>query len=396
MKPTIDIKNLGFDQGAHLVLKHALKNIRVGEELIITGFGEMWPPQLQAWARSEGHQVSFDKNSARLIRGSSEQGRWSDALFTGEADPKRSGAVHDVASSRWGLAARGAKVESNTPEFQFRLNEKNHVWTENISELYAQALSGQWNPNEAIDWSVPKRHSDELEEAVVQVMTYLIENENAALIIPTRFLGQLHPHFREVQALMAVQIADEARHVEVFTRRVLAYGHTPALSTSGGQASLKSLVDETDFSTAQFLLSVLGEGTFVNLLQFLAANAPDPLTRQIALLTSRDEIRHVAFGMSHLLYRLQNEPELLNRLSAAIIHRHENLAYTSGLNSEFFDSLILLAAGDSTPEAIASGYKKVQGLIQEMAEGRRTRLIRLGFSPQDAGYLSSLHTRNFM
>lgn len=249
---------------------------------------------------------------------------------------------------------------------------------------------------ESHDWSLPLKHSDELEEAIVQIMTYLIENENLALLVPVRFLGQLHPHFREVQALMAIQIADESRHVEVFTRRVRRHGHEPALSTAGGQASLKTLLDEPDFSTAQFLLSVLGEGTFVNLLQFLGAVAPDPLTRQIAQLTARDEIRHVAFGMSHLLHRLEQGPELRDRLAAAIIHRHEHLAHTSGLNSEVFDALILLAAGEVTPSAIAEGYKKVQTLLQEMADGRRLRLIRLGFSIKEAEHLSTLHTRNFM
>ena len=39
----------------------------------------------------------------------------------------------------------------------------------------------------------------------MQIMTYLIENETAALIIPSRFIAQLHPHFREVMQLLAVQ-----------------------------------------------------------------------------------------------------------------------------------------------------------------------------------------------
>ena len=94
-------------------------------------------------------------------------------------------------------------------------------------------------------------------------MTYLIENENAALLVPARFLGQVHPHFREVMQLLAIQVADEARHVEVFTRRALLKRRRMGLSTVGGQASLKTLFDEPDFALASFLLSVLGEGTFL-------------------------------------------------------------------------------------------------------------------------------------
>ena len=61
-----------------------------------------------------------------------------------------------------------------------------------------------------------------------------------------------------------------------------------------------------------------------------------------------------------------------------------------------FDALILLAAGAFTPEAVAQGYERVQRLKLEMAEGRRARLVKLGFAPDQAQNLSERHTRNFM
>jgi hypothetical protein len=38
----------------------------------------------------------------------------------------------------------------------------------------------------------------------------------------------------------------------------------------------------------------------------------------------------------------------------------------------------------------------VQRLQQDMDEGRRRRLARLGFTDEEAAELSVLHTRNFM
>ncbi len=61
-----------------------------------------------------------------------------------------------------------------------------------------------------------------------------------------------------------------------------------------------------------------------------------------------------------------------------------------------FDALVLLAAGDDTPAAIAAGWRQVQALQREMNESRRARLVRLGFTDGEADTLSSLHTRNFM
>jgi hypothetical protein len=72
------------------------------------------------------------------------------------------------------------------------------------------------------------------------------------------------------------------------------------------------------------------------------------------------------------------------------------LAHTAGLNEEVFDALVLLAAGEWRPEAVAAGFEKVQTLKQEMDRDRRARLVKLGFTADEASALSALHTRNFM
>lgn len=398
--PIIDIENLGLDAGGHLLVKHGLLAVPSGGEICVVGSSTGWDAQLSAWCRNQGHQVTFMEQDGRVVarvtRGAAQAGRWRGALHTGHADPSIEGAVAGQAQACWGLAARGATVEAGSPAMHFRLDHKNEIWADSAADLYAQAVSAQWNPDEVIDWNAPFELPDVVEDAVVQVMTYMIENEEAALIVPARFLGQLHPHFREVQAVLAIQVADEARHIEVFTRRLRMKGREPALSTAGGQTSLKTLLDEPDFSVAGFLLSVLGEGTFVSLLNFLHAHAPDPVTRQIARLAARDEARHVAFGMSHLMSRLKQEPQLLAKLANAVQSRNDALSGTSGLNEEVFDALILLAAGEFTPAAIAAGYVRVQQLMLDMAEGRKARLEKLGFEREAAKQLSSLHTRNFM
>lgn len=389
MNPIINIEHLGFDSGAHVLVKHLLSTISPGEEIEIKGQAPEWQAQAAAWCRSHGHGFQISQNKAVIKKGSLEEQKWDHSNgHTAE--------VSAQAAPQWGLAARGAQVEIGSPEFQFRLNKKEEIWSSNAAELYQQAVNAQWNPNTAIDWSKPKDHSDVLENAIVQVMTYLIENENAALVVPARFLGQLHPHYREIQSILSIQIADEARHIDVFNRRIHLYGKTPGVSTAGGQASLKTLLQESQFGIAEFLLSVLGEGTFVDLLQFLHRFAPDEATRQICLLAAKDETRHISFGMSHLLEKLQMNPEFKTQLKNAVIARHDSLLTTTGLNEEVFDSLIILAAGSLNPQDIAKGFKEVQKLLIEMKEGRRVRLERLGFTNAEARDLSSLHTRNFM
>jgi hypothetical protein len=295
------------------------------------------------------------------------------------------------------LAARGSVVEAGGPEFNFRLDSKAEVWADNVPRLYLQAAAAQWDPATAIDWEAPFELPAEVESAVVQVMTYLIENETAALLVPAKFLAQVHPHFREVMQLLAIQVADEARHVEVFTRRAtLRRKEELGLSTVSGQQSLKTLLDEPDFTLASFLLSVLGEGTFLNLLWFLERHAPDPVTRQVARLAAQDEARHVAFGMGHLQYAIALDRSTRARLATAVGRRHTALEQTAGLNEEVFDALILLAAGGWESDAIADGFERVQALKQQMEADRSNRIVKLGFTPDEATALSALHTRNFM
>ena len=393
---TIVIDGLGLDQGAHLLIKRALDEVAVGGTLRVTASAPDWDMHLLAWCRANGHAVTFAGDHADIVRGPFQQGRWAGAVKGGDADRRAPQAIAEHADAQWGLAARGATVEAGSPGFDFRFNEKSEVWAETADDLYKQALAGQWDPETAIDWTATPELPEEVEDAVVQVMTYLIENENAALLVPARHLGQVHPHFREVMQLLAIQCADEARHVEVFTRRATLKRPNPALSGAGGQASLKTLFEASDFSTSAFLLSVLGEGSFVNLLNFLHECGPDPLTRQIAKLVARDEARHVAFGMAHLEYRLAQDPGYQSALKAAIEQRYDTLAASAGLNEEVFDALILLAAGDTDAASVRRGFERVQRLKQEMATGRKARLVRLGFPVDEADRLSGLHTRNFM
>ena len=198
--------------------------------------------------------------------------------------------------------------------------------------------------------------------------------------------------------LLAIQVADEARHIEVFTRRALLRGGPMGRSAVSGRASLQTLLDEPDFALAELLLSVLGEGTFLHLLGFLDEHAPDPVTARVAHLALQDEARHVAFGQAHLEHRVATRARAAwHACAAAIERRHAALAATAGLAAEVHDALVVLAAGsfDARRYRARLGPRAVAPQA-DMDDGRRRRLVRLGFPPDEAAELSALHTRNFM
>jgi hypothetical protein len=415
-----DLADLGLDEGGHLLVARALARLAPGDRLTVTGRHQALRVHLAAWCREHGHHLAdgdapgaagpgsgFGAGAATeaaaraggtapalvVVKGSAGDRRWHGAVRAGDA----AGAPEPRADQTWGLAARGALVEAGGPPIGAQWTEREHVWADIAPRLYAAAAASQWDPATAVDWAAPLGAvPEQVERAVVQIMTYLVENEQAALIIPARLLSQLHPHYREVMQLLATQAADEARHVEVFTRRALLSGGPLGTSSAGGRASLQTLLAEPDFTTASFLLSVLGEGTFLDLLRFIHDHAPDQVTADVTRLAVRDEARHVAFGVAHTAHLSRADNSYLGTLRNSVERRHATLLDTAGLNAEVFDSLVLLAAGSWSPEAIRRGWQEVRELQGRMDEGRRRRLAYIGFPDDEAAELSALHTRNFM
>ena len=81
----------------------------------------------------------------------------------------------------------GIVLRNDVRRHAFRRVARIEVWSAHAGRIYAQALASQWDPNTAIAWTAEFQLPSEVEDAVVQIMTYLIENETAALIVPLMF-----------------------------------------------------------------------------------------------------------------------------------------------------------------------------------------------------------------
>ncbi len=387
-KAQVDLGELALHEGAPVLLRRALVGLAAGELLEVLGSSADLGESLAAWCRKEGHRYQGNGKAPDIHR--IERGAGPPALITCRPE------IAEAADPSWGLAPRGAQIEAGGPEFSFTLREKREVWAQELTSIYKQAVANQWSAARDIPWDDLPRLAPELEAAVCQVMTFLTENEFAALYVPARFIPRIHPHYREVVEVMAVQVVDEARHAEAFTHRAEAGGVGLGTTATSGQLSLQTLLEEPDFTTAAFLLCVMGEGTFLTLLKFLEEHAPDTVTAALVRYAHRDEARHVAFGTQHLRYVLEREPERRGSLAAAVDRRSRVLASVSGLSPYVYDALVVLAGGGVTLDKIRQGARRVAELHREMDRARRERLQSLGFGAEEAQTLSAFHTKNFM
>ena len=395
----LDLDGLGFEQGAHLLVDRALRQLPAGGRLRVVGRDPALGVHLRAWCRSAGTASPSTRSPVEVVPRPADTERLG-RRANGPADRGRTRSSRRP-PAHWGLAARGALVEAGRPAAAGSTSPT-ATWSGPTSRprLYAHAAAAQWDPATAVDWTRDRPTLPaEIEAAVVQVMTYLVENEQAALVIPARLLARVHPHFREVQQLLAVQAADEARHVEVFTRRALLHGSEMGTSSAGGRASLSDACSPSPTSPSPRSCSrCSARAASSRCSRFLDEHAPDPVTRagDPAGPGRRGPARRVR-GRAPGAPGARSTRRCAAGCAAAVERRHDALVDTAGLNADVFDALVVLAAGDWTPAAIARGLPRRAGAAgRRWTTGRRQRLARLGFPPDEAAELSALHTRNFM
>jgi hypothetical protein len=178
-------------------------------------------------------------------------------------------------------------------------------------------------------------------------------------------------------------------------RRARATGQGLGTSAAATALSLRTLLAHEDFTEASFMLSVLGEGTFLDLLRFIEEHAPDEATLEIARRTRSDEARHVHFGLAHVRHALAHDPELARRLDQTV-RRRAAVMHEQGIPAAVQDALTILAARGTDPPSVARGHDAYRALLETMHTNRLRRLLSVGFSDEHAEAMSALHTPNFM
>jgi hypothetical protein len=105
----LDLANLGFEQGAHLLVKQTLKSLQPGEELGVTGADPALVVHLEAWCRANGHRVRQALDSDFGVPGFSEARRtWTGGLVPSVPERRVSTALWPIPrpSGDWPPAAR--------------------------------------------------------------------------------------------------------------------------------------------------------------------------------------------------------------------------------------------------------------------------------------------------
>ena len=298
--------------------------------------------------------------------------------------------------SNIGLAPRNSIPENGSPDYGFDLNYKEDIWNNNITKLYEDTKKSQWNSSSDIEWDKIPDYDKDMEFAIAQIMTYLTENEFSALYVPSKFISKISPYFYEVPLFLSSLMNDEARHIDAFIRRANINGMGVQYSSIITQNSLYTLYAENNYLKSSFLLHIMGEGTFVDLLNFLEKYTQDEATKKLLRLVRIDESRHVAYGMNHIKQVLKYNPKKVNILKEAVFKRKEYLDELNGESTLLIESMAFLAGGGTSYSQYKTGMDLITELKEKMHINRVQRLVDVGIDEDLAVDISKRHTPNFM
>ena len=407
----LDAEHLEFGGGLEILLAAALERVAPGGVLEIRTGSRAVALEMPGWARLTGHELigESDRRGASVLkirRGSSRRVLADPLPARGAPERLRAGGELHTADWRGGgpppeprpgagFAPLGAVPEAGAPERHWRLSDSDALWADDVGDLVEQASAQQWDASRDVPWEAARELDDTTERAVAQVMTFLAQNEYAALYVPAGFLPHVNPQLTELVLWLGSHVHDEARHIEVFTKRSLVGGYR-GYALASTELSLHTLLEEHDFTASSLLLNVLGEGTFLDLLRFIERRAPDAATAAAARLAHRDERRHVHFGISNIRRAMSRDPGLSEVLVAAAEARAAKLVSLSGLSPILVEALTVMAAASLQPAEIAEAAGEVRALMARMERNRLRRLAACGFSDVTARHLSDLHTPNLM
>ncbi|MCL5445435.1 MAG: ferritin-like domain-containing protein [Actinobacteria bacterium] len=279
------------------------------------------------------------------------------------------------------MAPRGSDVDADVPDMGYTINDKAEVWSDNVMELYEEAVSRQWSATRDIAWGELPELDPDLEHAMCQFATLLSEVEMIASDFPAKWLWRINHDFVEAKMFLCTQVMDEARHSEVFRKRALAGGGGLGKAKTVVEEFLKVILDAENYDEGSALMHLLAEGLVLSIFRAGELLAPSDVEKKIFRLCMQDEARHVAYGTMHLRYRLERDPSLAEDFHAYLDRGEEIISVLFTTPSVVEPAAILAAGSLAAAEEIglnASDLVRTRVVDEYLARCDRAGLPRRG------------------
>ncbi len=270
------------------------------------------------------------------------------------------------------MRPRGATVRDGVPHTGYYIRDAGTVWSQNASMLYEEAVQRQWSSATDIPWEQLKPLPDKIERAMCQLCTFLTEVEFIAGDTPSKWIPMISNDHFETKLFLATQVMDEARHLDVFRKRALANGG--GLLISSPTTNLRTIINARDFTEMSSIMHVQAEGFVQSMFRMGELVANDDVEKRIFRMCAQDESRHLGFGVMHLKYVLETEPERREEIHSYFDTAERTDPHHGTFGQSVAEALIILLGKGDADE----GTRKFMALQKRQANEYMHRLAVAG------------------
>ncbi len=288
--------------------------------------------------------------------------------------------LKDVEQSSYGLIPDIWPYENDRPRgsymppdagnmaASYSIYKKSEVYAPNAADLYEDAIRNHWVSATAVPWETLRPLPQHEELAIDQLCTNWSEQSHNGLECVSKWLEEISYGFHEVKLYLATACFDFGRQTEAFRKRALANGgglgmQTPGVYTRAAYSAMK-------FTEMITIVMVVRGGFQVTLWdEFGSLLARSEADKKLLEFASRDLKRHLSYGLEHLKYFLQTEPQKRGQLAAWFARAEGATAAEWSRNKPNNEAMMLLL--DSDPRAARA---KLKGIWRRQVEAHKERL----------------------
>jgi hypothetical protein len=272
------------------------------------------------------------------------------------------------------MRPRGAATRAGVPHTGYYIRDAGSVWSRNATLLYEEAVTRQWSSATDIPWGQLEPLDDAIERAMCQLCTFLTQVEFIAGDAPSQWLPKISNDHFETKLFLATQVMDEARHLDVFRKRALANGG--GLMQSSPSTNLRTIINAKDFTEMSSIMHVQAEGFVQSMFRMGELVASNDVEKRMFRMCAQDESRHLGFGVMHLKYVLETQPERREEIHSYFDTAERTDPHHGTFGQTVAEALIILLGKGDADE----GSRKFLALQKRQANEymQRLRVAGLG------------------
>jgi hypothetical protein len=262
------------------------------------------------------------------------------------------------------MRPRGAYVKPGAVSMGYTIYSKAEVWSNNLGELYEEAIQRRWAPATDIPWDTVAPLPEDRERAIGQICTALCEYNYAVILSLGKWVREVSYGFHEVKLFLSTVLFDAGRHYEAFRKRALVNGSGLGVQSPGDR--LMPIREAMCYAEMASVVFLMNDSYVLSLYRMLAALAQNDAEAKLFALAAQDKARHVAYGVDHTRFLIEHQPERTEEIRRYLTKGEEYLARDRASDTPMREALAIHLGGGV--EHIGEGFRRLDAFRQRQLQ----------------------------